>query len=195
MGLHQLSIETIKVVGFDPSLTAWGIAVGTFNIQGNTLSIESVKTVSPVTSKNKSTRVNSDDLERASQLAEAAVTAVRGAHAVFVEVPVGSQSARAMASYGICVGILGTMRSQGIPFFEVTATEVKMAATGKRTATKKEMISWATGKFPDVAWPRYKKHGELLLVESEVEHQADAIGAINAGLLCQPFKQLLQLWK
>lgn len=47
-----------------------------------------------------------------------------------------------MASYGICVGVLGALRATGIPFFEVTPLKVKMASAGKKTATKLEMIQW-----------------------------------------------------
>ena len=96
-----------------------------------------------------------------------------------------------MASYGICVGVLGALRATGIPFFEVTPTEVKMASTGKKTATKQEMIQWAMATHPEANWPVYKQNGELKVSEAKAEHMADATAAIYAGLSCNSFQQLL----
>jgi hypothetical protein len=86
------------------------------------------------------------------------------------------------------------LKAQGIPFFEMTPTEVKLAGVGKKTATKQEMISWATKQYPTANWPYYKRNGVLLISEAEAEHQADAIGAIHAGLASTSFNQLLKLW-
>jgi Holliday junction resolvasome RuvABC endonuclease subunit len=98
-----------------------------------------------------------------------------------------------MASYGICVGILGAMRSRGTHFFEVTPTEVKLAATNNKTATKKQMIDWAMTNHPAAPWPWYKKKGERLLSEAKAEHMADAIAAIYAGVKLPAFQQLTMM--
>lgn len=181
----------IAVVGLDPSLRNWGIArallaPGTFDIQ-----IQSVDVIQPVLPTGKQTRQNSLDIEAAKQLSSGVLQAVEGAQAIFVEVPVGSQSARAMASYGICVGVLGALRASGIPFFEVTPTEVKLAGPGKKTATKQDMINWAVSQHPNVEWPTYTKNGKSLISEAKAEHMADAICAIHAGIQSNPFQQLL----
>ena len=180
------------MVGFDPSLRHWGIAKGIF-IPGTVpqLRIEEVDVISPELPTGKQVRQNSLDLESAKQLCAAALSAAKGAQAIFVEVPVGSQSARAMASYGICVGVLGALRAQGIPFTEVTPTEVKMASAGKKTATKLEMIQWAMNQHPEANWPRYKQNGVVKVSEAKAEHMADATAAIYAGLACNSFQQLL----
>ena len=130
-------------------------------------------------------------LNKVKQLAEGAIAAAQGAQAIFVEVPVGSQSARAMAGYAICCGVLGSLRAMGIQFFEVTPKEVKLAAAGKDTATKKEMIQWAKTKHPEAMWPTYKKLGKELISEGTAEHMADAVGAIYAGLSCNSYQQML----
>ena len=96
-----------------------------------------------------------------------------------------------MAGYAICVGILGALRASGIPFFEVTPTEVKMVSVGKKTATKKDMIAWATRRHPEANWPIYKQNGEVLISEAKAEHMADATAAIYAGLACNSFQQML----
>ena len=181
----------LRLLGCDPSLRNWGLAVGVYNLETQKLQIESLAVACPELPKGKQVRQNSLDLESAFQLYQHTSAVVQDAHAVFVEVPVGSQSARAMASYGICVGVLGALRANGIPFFEVTPTEVKLAGPGSKTATKQEMIQWAMGKHPEANWPTYKEHGKLLVSETKAEHQADAVAAIYAGLACNAFKQIL----
>jgi Holliday junction resolvasome RuvABC endonuclease subunit len=183
--------DSIKVVGQDPSLRNWGLAVGTFNLETKKLTIENLNLTNPVLPTGKQVRQNSSDLESAFQLYQGAMTAAEGAHAVFVEVPVGSQSARAMASYGVCVGVLGALRANGIPFFEVTPAEVKLAGYGRKTATKHDMIQWAMAAHPEANWPTYKQNGSTMVSEAKAEHMADAIAAIYAGLACNSFKQML----
>lgn len=181
----------IKVVGQDPSLRNWGLAVGYLNLETKKLTVDFLDITNPELPKGKQVRQNSTDLESALQLYKGAADASIGAHAVFVEVPVGSQSARAMASYGICVGVLGALRANGIPFFEVTPTEVKLASVGNKTATKQDMIRWAMAAHPEANWPVYKQHGKDMVSEAKAEHMADAIAAIYAGMSCNTFKQML----
>lgn len=183
----------LKVVGFDPSLRNWGVANGTFCTITKRIQIESMDVIQPVLPSGKQTRQNSKDLAAAVQLTHGAVEASRGAHAIFVEVPVGSQSARAMAGYAICVGVLGALRAGGIQYFEVTPTEVKVVATGRATATKKEMIEWAKAANPEIVYPTYIKQGRVEIVEGKAEHMADAVGAIHAGVKTDPFLQLMQI--
>lgn len=183
--------QSIKVCGFDPSLRNWGIAVGNYDTQTKKISIDHVAVTNPELSKSKQVRQNSLDLEASLQLYNGMLNVLEGVQAIFVEVPVGSQSARAMASYGICVGLLGALRANGIPFFEVTPTEVKMAGAGKKTATKQDMIEWAVNKHPQANWPTYKKDGVIHITEAKAEHQADAVGAIYAGIKGNTFQQML----
>lgn len=184
------STDAFKVVGFDPSLRNWGISKGTLSPDG--LQIHEVDLINPALSTGKQVRQNSLDLESAKQLCAGALAAAAGADAIFVEVPVGSQSARAMASYGICVGILGALRATGIPFFEVTPNEVKLTTVGKKTATKQEMIEWAMNAHPEANWPTYNRLGKLQVSEAKAEHMADATAAIYAGIATNEFQQLLR---
>lgn len=128
------------------------------------------------------------DLHTAEQLAKAALSVARKAKVIFVEVPVGSKSARAMASYGICVGVLGALRAEGIPLIEVTATEVKVAFTGNKNATKEEMIAAAVAAYPHANFPLFR--GEIA---AKAEHMADAIAAIHAGVTTPLFQNLMRL--
>lgn len=185
--------RTLRVVGMDPSLRNWGISFGTFNLDTNEVKVKTVRVVNPVLPEGKQTRQNSLDLEAAKQLCASALEAAADAEAIFVEVPVGSQSARAMASYGICVGVLGALRATGKPFFEVTPTEVKLAAVGSKTATKREMIDWAIHQHPGANWPVYLIKGVKQISEAKAEHMADATAAIHAGVHTNEFKQLARL--
>ena len=185
----------IKVCGHDPSLRNWGIAVGTYNILTNEILIEYLDVINPVISKGKQVRQNSLDLESAYQLYSDAYKHTKDTQANFIEVPIGSQSARAMASYGICVGVLGALKANGIPFYEVTPTEVKLAGYGNKNATKEQMIEWAIKTHPEAKFPTYKTNGLIKVTAAKAEHMADAIGAIHAGVSSTQFKQLIALLK
>lgn len=182
----------MRVAALDPSLRNWGWSVGEYDLPTGLLSVDAVGVIQPVIPKGKQVRVNSKDLMSAEWHAKEIWHVLQGAQAVFVEVPVGSQSARAMASYGICVGVLGSLRARGIPFMELTPEEIKLV-TGKKTATKKEMIEWATSLYPLAGWPIQTKKGVTTFVESSAEHMADATAAMYAGVNSQQFKQFVQM--
>lgn len=186
-------MSTIRVVGFDPSLRNWGVACGTYDLGKGTVSIDRLDVIQPSLPTGKQVRQNSKDLDAAYQLSAGAARYLDGVQSVFVEVPVGSQSARAMASYGMCVGVLGALRAVGVPFYEVTPTEVKMISVGSKTASKSEMIAWARNKHPFAAWPVYSRNGEEIVSEAKAEHMADAVAAIYAGIASNPFRQAISL--
>lgn len=191
----MLMHNSIRVVGLDPSLRNWGVSKGSFDLYTNKLTVDTLDVINPVLTKNKQVRQNSLDLESAKQLFGQVYTHIKDAHVVCVEVPHGSQSARAMASYGICVGVLGAIRASAVPFIEVSAAEVKLGSVGKKTATKQEMIQWATNNHPEAPWPTYKEHGKDLISEAKAEHMADAIASIYAGRETNQFQQLIQILK
>lgn len=181
----------IPVVGFDPSMRNWGIASGDLDLITGILSTPKLSIISVKDIDGKQVRKNSQDLHIASQLGKAALSEARKAKAVFVEVPVGSQSARAMASYGICVGILGVIQSEGIPLIEVSPVEVKVAFTGNKNATKDDMIQEALNLYPEAEFPRH--NGKLNMAKAE--HVADAIATIHAGAITPLFQNLMRLFQ
>lgn len=178
----------IPVLGMDPSLRNWGLAAGSLNLTTGALTGLYLRVIQPKEETSKQVRKNSKDLEIARLLALELEEFVGYAKAIFVEVPVGSQSARAMASYGVCVGILGSLQAQGYQLIEVTATEVKKALTNNKNATKEQMIAAAYGLYPEANFPRHC--GKLA---SKAEHVADAIGAIHAGVKTPTFQNLMRL--
>lgn len=180
----------ISVVGIDPALRNFGFVVALVDVDKNEIKgIVDMKLIKTEDERGKTVRRNSDDLRRAKEHIRAMQEICEGRAIAFAEIPVGSQSARAMASYGVCIGVLA---SCPIGLIEVTPSEVKKEATGYKTATKEEMIEWAHGKFPDAPWLIQKRNGQVHL-KNENEHLADAIGAINAGLKTDQWKQLKNL--
>lgn len=181
----------MRVVGFDPSLRNWGIAAGNIDLNTGLLDDVVLEVISTEKTAHKTVRVNSSDLERGTLLATAAIAAAKSADVVFVEVPVGSQSARSMASYGVCIGILSAIRALGIPLIEVSPTEVKLAFTGRKTATKAQMIQTGISFHPDANWPMH--NGKIS--DSKAEHAADAIASIYAGVKTPMFVSILNIHK
>lgn len=180
----------IPVCGIDPSLRNWGIAEALLDLETGYLDTPFLTLVETIDPTGKDVRQNSKDLDLACQIGIKTIPIARKAKAIFVEVPVGSQSARAMASYGVCVGILGSLKALGIPLIEVTPLEVKKTFTGDKTATKQLMIDTAVNLYPDANWPRQKTR---ILAKSE--HLADAIATIHAGVQTPMFQNLMRLFE
>lgn len=189
-------MSTLIVAGLDPSLSNFGLVKGILDLSGSSPTFNLTDMLlqeSKATDKKsqKVVRKNSDDLDRARLLHTGMTEFIRDVDIVCVEIPVGSQSARAMASYGICIGVIASINK---PLIQVTPTEVKVAATGRKTATKAEMIEWATSIYPSAGWLTRVVKGQTFLV-SKNEHLADALAAIKAGVQTDTFKQMQAFYK
>jgi Holliday junction resolvasome RuvABC endonuclease subunit len=185
----------IKVVGIDISLSNLGMAVGYYDTEAARFAVEKLVLVETELDKasRKTVRKNSDDLRRATLLQKALTLICKDATVAMVEMPVGSKSARAMASYGVCIGV---MASCPVPLIQLTPYEVKEAAVGHKQAAKEEMIAWGADRFPDAPWRRHTrigkgyKPGDLMAVN---EHLADACAAVEAGLKTDEFARMLSM--
>lgn len=175
-------------LGVDPALSSTGFAIAEFDRETREIQIVNLILVETAKSNHKWVRKNSDDIDRCRLISEKFAELCRDADLVFAEVPVGSQSARAMASYGMMVGILSHCEK---PLIQVTPSEVKMAAVGSKTASKKEMIEWASAKHPGDFWIRSKSQSLL----NKNEHLADAVASIEAGIQTDDFKSILNMVK
>lgn len=188
----------IKVAGIDPSLRNTGLAKGTYNVLTGELDITGIYTQKTEAENGKTVRKSSDDLRCANLLVEATHKWIEGSHAVFAEIPSGSQSARGSFSNGICLGVLGSIgyfSGYEGRLIQVNPLEVKRAATGAKNASKEEMIEWAHEKFPHLSWvitKAGKNKGEL---SPQNEHMADAVAAINAGVKTDEFRTLVSVIK
>ena len=99
------------------------------------------------------------------------------------------KSARAMASYGICVGVLGAVRALGIPLIEVTgARDQNRSSPATSSLPSAEMIIRAEELYPEANFPRHAGK-----IPDKAEHLADAIASIHAGVRTPMFQNLLRL--
>lgn len=179
-------MDTITVIGMDPSMTHWGYCRAQLDIESLEVTVEKIWTVITEKGKtNKQVRVSSDDLDRARTLSEALEIACQDAQIAFVEMPHGSQSASAMKSYAMCLGVLSQC---AIPVVQLKEQDLKLRTTGKKSATKRESITWAFEKHPDAGWDM--RRGEP---QANNEHVADAIAAIHAGLQDDQFHSALTI--
>lgn len=180
----------IKIIGVDPSLNNFGFAVAMYDLEKATYRITDLKLAETGNEAGKQVRKNSDDIRRARILFDGLKEMCEGAAFAIAEVPVGSQSARAMASYGMCCGVLAACP---IPLVQVNPTEVKLAAIGDKYAAKEEMIQWGLKEHPDAPWLSLGK-GEKKRYLNKNEHLADACAAIKAGLKTEQVRGMLNLF-
>lgn len=188
----------MKILGLDPSMSNLGIAFATLDLDTMKFTVDDLQLVHTEAEKDKKARKvvrkNSEDLERAKLLHKGAMAATVDRWIAFVEVPVGSQSSRAMASYGMCLGVLAAV-ANAMPIVQVTPTEVKVAGCGIKTATKDEMIEAMVAKYPDAPWPMKVVKGVKTPIASKCEHLADALAAIEAGLDTDDFRRTVAVYK
>lgn len=188
----------INIVGLDPSLSNFGIVKATLDLDTMVITVTDMDVIKTEPEKDKKVRKvvrkNSEDLERAKLLHKGAMAAARGASLAFAEVPVGSQSSRAMASYGVCIAVIAAV-ALTLPVIQVTPGEVKMAGFGNKTATKEEMIDAMMAKYPNAPWPMQVIKGKRSVISGKAEHMADALAAIEAGLDTDEFRQVIAIMK
>lgn len=180
----------IPVLGCDPSLSNWGLARGMLDLDTGTFEDVELLLIETKPDDTKQVRQNSKDINRCDAIAAGVKDWFKWATVVFVEIPVGSQSANGMKSYGVCVGILGAFRAMGVQLIEVTPNENKLALTNNKTASKDTMIKAAHAIYPETNWLKDGK-GKLL---NKNEHLADALGAIHAGVNTSAFQTIRKLY-
>jgi Holliday junction resolvasome RuvABC endonuclease subunit len=183
----------IKVVGFDPSTTAWGTALAEVDVATLDITIENLILTETANEKAQGVHKNSDDLRRAREQYAAMVAACEGRALAITEVPFFSPAAYPAANFnsGLVVGVLA---SCPIPLIQVFPKDVKIAAVGHHHACKEEMIEWAVNKFPTAPWRTRKLKGAVKLTAAN-EHLADACAVINAGIRTQQFQQALAMYR
>ncbi len=173
----------MRFVSIDSSLANTGVAVGNVGPTG-VITVDYIKLHSTSKSKHKQIRASSDAIQRCRSTWEFIQEIVKEEkpNVVFMETPSGSQSSSGMKSYGATCQLIASIHPAPI---EVTPTEVKLASFGTKTASKKDMIDWAHGLYPNVEW--FWHSGKL---QAKNEHMADAIAIIYAGTKTQEFSRL-----
>lgn len=181
----------VKIAALDGSLRNFGVVKGTYDTNDEHLTIGEMHILKTEKSKNKQVRASSDNLTRAQSIAERLRPLLDDCAVVFLEVPSGGQSYSAVLGFGIVIGIYASLT---IPVVEVSPSETKLAAVGTKTASKQEMIEWATQKFPQADWRKRKLHGKFVITNDN-EHLADSVGIMHAGIQTPSFRQTIAMMK
>lgn len=154
----------------DPSFRNWGISCMTLSpISG--LTLHHVAVIKTLPDKSSKDRKSVQDINSAKTLIDGVQGYLKSADVVVVEMPTGSQSASAMKSYGICVGIVGYITSLGIPIIFKTPQDVKKVV-GNNQASKEDVIHWVSTRHPNI----------LSKFKGTAEHQADATAVVYSAL-------------
>jgi hypothetical protein len=189
-------IEPIRITAFDPAMRNWGMAKMLVEIAQNgghriELTLVDLRLVQTESLAGKTVRKSSDDLRRASEAYSAALEWALWADLLCAEVPTGAQSARAAFGNGMSVGLLAALARER-PLIQVDPYEPKKIVTGRKTATKDEMIRWAVREFPDAPWIRARGKSDGKITDAN-EHLADACAIARAALGTEQFKQAVAL--
>lgn len=179
----------MKFVSIDSSLANTGVAVGNVGRTG-IVTVSTISLTETTKTKNKQVRASSDAIARCRQTHDFVSKIIREEDPgiIFAETPSGSQSSSGMKSYGSTCMLIASLSP---PPIEVTPNEVKMASVGNKTASKKEMIKWASTKHPLVEWDK-NKDGTL---KNKNEHMADAIAIAYAAVQTDEFKRIQAMIK
>lgn len=183
----------VTMAALDGSKKNFGIAILAVDV--DTLEIDVVDLVLIKTEKDQSKQVRkaSDNYKRSLEITSGIAETLR-AHKIsgfFMEVPTGGQSYDAVLGFGIVIGVYASVEGMlGVPGIEVSPAEAKKATVGTRTASKQEMIDWATEKYPDAPWRSYRGKPTL-----DNEHLADAVAIGHAGIKTAAFRQTLAILK
>lgn len=125
--------------------------------------------------KKKTTRVSDDNFSRAMEWARALdeITEQYPVQGMIMELPsMGALSAAALRDMSTVLGIAGACAGiWRLPADVCTPTENKKALTGRKAASKDEMMAAVRKKYPNTPWPKTK---------SAFENIADAAAVYTA---------------
>jgi hypothetical protein len=178
----------LHLMALDITLRNCGIALGSYDLDTQSLDIVQIRTFKTEREDRKIVRANSDDLRCSRELLAHLRQTALSCNVVAAEIPSGSQSAAAAKHFGITTGILAAL-SLNLPLIEILPSETKKII-GKKNASKIEMIEWAYRRFPDLSWKIDKKTQRPTL---NSEHMADAIAVMHAAIETQQFKQMIAM--
>jgi len=182
------------ILALDPSYTGYGCSV--IDPIGKIINIGTMHTEK---SKKKLLRVADDDVQRVTVLATGLSKVIHryNIKGVLAELPPSSsQNANAAKGLAMCIALTVALLTElKIPVEWATPNEVKQAMTGKKNASKEEMMAAACRRYN---WeisnkPIYSKNTRKLqrtdiiyhplgrsMGKNDFEHIADSLGAYEA---------------
>ena len=172
--------NNLIIAGVDPAFRAVGMVKAIFTPGHDIGNITASGLIQTEKTKEKGLYVNQDDLVACRKLFNGFHEFMRGVDIAIVELPQGSQGARASVGYGVCSMLIATLT---IPVIIVRANDVKKYGAGKN-ANKTQMIEWAESIFPALS-----TYG----AKSRKEHVADAIGCLYAGVHTEQYKEMMSI--
>ena len=179
-----------KIIGFDPSLRNWGYCIATYDAFSRTLEFTDGGVIQSKPDK-EFARKNLEDLQSVTQLYSKLRPLLKKHQPDYLvaELPVGSQSSRAMVSYAACISLCAVMAygdgQKTIPLLSVSPYNVKKQVSGTIEATKEEVINWVKENYPQAyEWvDHYPK--------SKQEHICDAIVAVHCAVTNQTMEDII----
>lgn len=181
-------MNKIRLLSCDPALANWGLARLIVDPASLEIEVVDLKLVKTESEAGKTVRKSSDDYRRAQEAYGAALLWAMSSDIITAEVPSGSQSSRASLGAGMSIGLLAALGVQK-PLIQVSPVEAKKAVTGRKTASKDEMIAWATSRYPDAPWIRARGSSGRLVDANE--HLADALAIAHAGVRTAEFRSAM----
>lgn len=159
-------MKLLNVLSFDPSLSNWGIAYIQYSPDTFDVIATDIIQTKPI-KKSKLSKAQ-QDLLRIDELYAGIQLCLEDVDVIVIELPIGSQTARAAVGYGACLALVASLP---LPRLYVSPGQVKKVV-GKHTTTKEEIIEWVDNLHPATLHP----------TKSKAEHQADAVVAAYAAL-------------
>lgn len=170
----------VNILGLDPSFRNWGLSKATYDTDSKKLSVYYGEVIT--SEHDLYTKQNQKDLYSACLLTEKLKQHwTNDIDLVCIELPHGSQSARAMVSYGVVLGVLSHFLYLDTHNCIVSALQVK-GIVGNNKASKKEVIQWVKDNHTEFTLPK---------ALNKAEHIADSIVAIHAVLQSKKFEDYL----
>jgi crossover junction endodeoxyribonuclease RuvC len=176
----------VIVLGIDSGLAACGLAAVRLLPAGEQLVEIQVFTSKP-SDRKVGVRAADDVARRARELAVVMGLALEQYRpvALAIESPSWPRNAGSAAKMGIAFGVaFGMAERFGLPLVQATPMDVKLAVTGRKTASKDEVILAVETRFPGIEWPRQT---------TLWEHGADAVGVVLACLNSEPLRMARRL--
>ena len=179
-----------KIIGFDPSLRNWGYCIATYDVYARTLEFTNGGVIHSKPDKGFK-RKNLEDLQSATQLYSELNTLLKTHQPDYLvaELPVGSQSSRAMVSYATCISLCAVLAygdgQKTIPLFAITPYSIKKEVSGTTEASKEEVINWVKENYPQ-AYEWVSKYPK-----SKQEHICDAIVAVHCAVSNQTMEDII----
>lgn len=162
-------MTTINLVGLDPSLRNFGVSLAKYDTASKELDIYNGFVIQSKPDKTKSQ--SKQDIQTAYSIFNCLSHHIEQADYFSAEVPTGSQASRAMASYGVCVGVLGSLITLNPNFYHCTPQAVKKVI-GSNSASKEDVIEWVKQTYPSViSW--------LPKPKNQAEHICDSIVTLH----------------